>query len=83
VLRRRLAAAVILQAVQDCQAGDLEACRWLQEGGADVALWADAADVDPGQLRAWAWAYERAHRRRHGWEASTPTWVRLAAASWA
>ncbi len=47
---RRLAAAILLQAVYDASAGDWCAGRWLLEEGLDLAV---ELGISPVRVRAW------------------------------
>ncbi len=54
---RRLAAAVLLRAVDDARAGDLSAAQWLLEDGLDLA---QALGISEDRVRAW----DRCRRRQ-------------------
>ena len=48
---KRLAQAVILQAVRDCMHGDTSAHEFLMTDSEDLAFWLDIAEEDIGPIR--------------------------------
>lgn len=58
---RRLSAAIVLSALQDARAGDVDAARWL--GSPWCAMLCEGAGVDPRTARAYGRHYARRRRR--------------------